>query len=113
MITAICILSLVVAILLYTNYNLLKKFEAQEDVVISQETILTGYLGYIDSLSKTIDYANEKLQKIDANGTFASDDEIGWFFTQLLSLQAQLNNFRVKTIKIENGNGNQEESEKE
>ena len=113
MVTAIIILSLAVLILLWTNYNLLRKFEKQEDVIETQEKILTGYLGYIDSLSKTIDYANEKLQKIDASGTFASDDEIGWFFTQLLSLQAQLNNFRVKTIKVEDANGSQEESKEE
>ena len=81
LVAAVCVLG-------YTTYNLLKKNEKQED-------ILASYLQYMDQLSKIIDHSNERLQKIDAKGTFASDDEIGWFFEQIKVIQERLNNFKI------------------
>lgn len=88
MILAIVILSLGVVVFLYTTLNLLRKNEKQEDV-------LAGYLTYMDNLSKTIEYMDQKLEKIDSKGIFKSDDEIGWFFDQIKVLQTQLNNFKL------------------
>jgi hypothetical protein len=83
------IVSVVVNIaLLYGARNLLRKNENQEDV-------LAKYLNYMDSLSKTIDYVDEKLKKIDIKGTFQSDDEIGWFFREVQSMQSKLSNFKL------------------
>jgi uncharacterized membrane protein YukC len=48
MIIAIIILSIVVVVLGYTTYNLLRKIEKQED-------ILSGYLDYLDKLSRVIE----------------------------------------------------------
>ena len=75
-------------ILLYGVRNLLKKNEQQEDV-------LARYLDYMDSLSKTIEYVDEKLKKIDLKGTFQSDDEIGWFFREVQGMQSKLINFKL------------------
>ena len=88
MIFAIVILSLGVVVFLYTTLNLLRKNEKQEDVLVE-------YLNYMDNLSKTIDYMDQKLEKIDSKGIFKSDDEIGWFFDQIKVLQTQLNNFKL------------------
>tara|TARA_B110000967_G_scaffold79705_1_gene82441 strand:+ start:1408 stop:1734 length:327 start_codon:yes stop_codon:yes gene_type:complete len=75
-------------VLLYGVRNLLKKNEQQEDV-------LARYLNYMDSLSKTIEYIDEKLKKIDLKGTFQSDDEIGWFFREVQGMLFKLLNFKL------------------
>ena len=75
-------------VLLYGVRNLLKKNEQQEDV-------LARYLDYMDSLSKTIEYIDEKLKKIDLKGTFQSDDEIGWFFREVQGMLFKLLNFKL------------------
>ena len=87
------IISLVVSVavnlvLLYGVRNLLRKNENQEDV-------LAQYLTYMDGLSKTIQYIDEKLKKIDLKGTFQSDDEIGWFFREVQNMQSKLTQFRL------------------
>lgn len=81
-------LGVLVLVLGYTTYNLLRKNEKQEDV-------LAQYLSYMDKISKQIEYSDVKLNQIDAKGIFKSDDEIGWFFEQIKNLQAQLNNFKL------------------
>jgi hypothetical protein len=84
----ISILSIIIILLVYTNYNLLKKNEKCEDIIKSYEN-------YIINLSNTIDFSSKKLKEIDRKGTFDSDDEIGFFFQQLKYLQEQLDNFKV------------------
>lgn len=73
---------------LYVIRNVLRKNEKQEDILVK-------YLNYLDSLSKTIAYIDEKLSKIDAKGTFESDDEIGWFFREIKGMQKGLTNFKL------------------
>jgi len=91
MITTIIILSVIVLALGYTTFNLLRKFEKQED-------ILAGYLDYLDKLSRVIEVSDEKLKQIDARGTFESDDEVGFFFQQIKGLQDILNDFQIKKL---------------
>ena len=88
MVVLISSLVIAVCVLGYTTYNLLKKNEKQED-------ILASYLIYMDQLSKIIEHSSERLDKIDNKGTFASDDEIGWFFEQIKVIQERLNNFKL------------------
>jgi predicted Holliday junction resolvase-like endonuclease len=84
----IVILSLVVCILSYISYNLFKKVEKLERIVDSQDQ-------YINRLSNTVNYTNKRLEDIDAKGTFQSDDEIGWFFESVKTLQRELNDFNI------------------
>ncbi len=86
MIWIISILSLLIILLGYTTYNLLKKNEQAEDLIISYEN-------HILNLSRLISQADEKLKEIDAKGLFDSDDEIGWFFKYVQEMQEDLNNF--------------------
>ena len=88
MVVLITSLVIAVCVLGYTTYNLLKKNEKQED-------ILASYLIYMDQLSKIIEHSDERLKKIDAKGTFKSDDEVGWFFEQIKVIQERLNNFKL------------------
>jgi uncharacterized membrane protein YukC len=90
MIILIIILTVLVLVLSYTSYNLLRKNEKCEDMIKSYEN-------YIANLSSTIEFSDKKLKEIDARETFKSDDEIGWFFNQVQYLQDELNKF--KTIK--------------
>jgi hypothetical protein len=88
MVTTIIILSVLVIILSYTSYNLLKKNEKCEDIIKSYEN-------YMINLSNTIDFSDKKIKEVDRKGSFESDDEVGFFFQQLKYLQEQLNNFKV------------------
>lgn len=85
-------LSVLVVILGFTTFNLMRKNEKQED-------ILAEYLTYLDRLSKTIDVSDKKLKEIDRAGTFKSDDEVGQFFDSIQKIQDILNDFKLKEIK--------------
>ena len=91
-IVLISTLSVLVVILGFTTFNLMRKNEKQED-------ILAEYLTYLDRLSKTIDASDKKLKEIDRAGTFKSDDEVGQFFNSIQKIQDILNDFRLKEIK--------------
>ena len=87
----ISILAVLVVVLGYTTFNLLRKNEKQED-------ILAGYMSYLDQLSRIIEISDEKLKKIDERGIFKSDDEIGFMYEQIKELQRILSNFRVDKL---------------
>jgi len=88
MIITIILLSILVVTLGFTTFNLLKKNEKCEDVIISYEK-------YLIELSKTIEYSDKKLKEIDIKGSFQSDDEIGFFFNEIKNLQNKLNDFKI------------------
>ena len=98
MITLTVILSLMVVILGYTTFNLLRKLEKQEDVINNQATILASYLSYLNKLSDIIEFSDKKLKEVDNKGSFASDDEVGFFFEEIKQIQGTLNQFKVKNL---------------
>ena len=65
---AIIILSILTVVLSYTTWNLLRKIEKQEDIILQ-------YDEYIKEFNKQIDIADERLKKVDEKGLFKSDDE--------------------------------------
>ena len=91
-IIVISILGILVVVLGFTTFNLLRKNEKQED-------ILSEYLKYLDNLSRTIEISEKKLKEIDNKGTFSSDDEVGFFFKSIQGIQEILNDFQVKRLK--------------
>jgi predicted house-cleaning NTP pyrophosphatase (Maf/HAM1 superfamily) len=89
MITAIIIsLSVLVVTLGYTTFNLLRKNEKAEDVINS-------YQVYIKDVSETIEFIDNRLEEIDQNGAFKSDDEVGFFFERVKVLHTALKSFKV------------------
>jgi uncharacterized membrane protein YukC len=92
MILTIIILSILVVILGFTTFNLLRKNEKQED-------ILTGYMAYLNKISNIIEVADTKMKEVDSRGSFKADDEVGFFFEQIQSIQTVLNAFNIKNIK--------------
>ena len=89
MITSIIIsLSVLVVTLGYTTFNLLRKNEKAEDVINS-------YQVYIKDVSETIEFIDNRLEEIDQNGAFKSDDEVGFFFERVKVLHTALKSFKV------------------
>jgi hypothetical protein len=49
--------------------------------------MVDGQDRYIQQFSTAVDVTNRRLGEIDEKGTFQSDDEIGWFFESIKTLQ--------------------------
>jgi hypothetical protein len=88
----ITIIILIVCVLGYIAFNLFKKVEKLEKIVDDQDR-------YITQFSSTVDFANRRLGEIDDKGTFQSDDEIGWFFESVKTLQNELNDFNLNRTR--------------
>lgn len=88
----ISVLGTSVVLLGFTTYNLLKKNEKQEDIVV-------GYLTYLDRLSRTIEISDKKLKELDRGGAFQADDEVGVIFKSIIQIQEILNEFNVTKSK--------------
>jgi hypothetical protein len=54
---------------------------------------------YLNKISQTIEVADKKIQEIDVKGSFKSDDEVGFFFQQIQSIQTILNTFIIKNVE--------------
>ena len=80
------VLGLLVVILGYTTFNLLRKNEKAEDIIISQNT-------FIENVSSQIENSEKRLNEIDEKGVFEGDDEIGWFFNEVKIIQNELDKF--------------------
>ena len=89
LIISVCVLSVLVVILGFTTFNLLRKNEKQEDIV-------AGYLAYLDRLSRTIEISDKKLKELDRGGVFQADDEVGQIFKSILQIQDILNEFNLR-----------------
>jgi len=87
----ISILSVMVVILGFSTFNLLRKNERSEDILLS-------FQKYLDQLSRIIEFSDEKLKKIDERGIFKNDDEIGFMYEQIKELQKVLSNFRMDKL---------------
>lgn len=84
------VLGLLVVVLGYTTFNLLRKNEKAEDIILSQNT-------FINKFSEQIDTTQKRLEQIDEKGVFKSDDEIGWFFNEIKVLQKKLSQFKINS----------------
>jgi hypothetical protein len=91
MIYIIIFLIILSAVLGFTTYNLLKKNEKQED-------ILASYMTYLNKISDIIEFSDKKMKEVDSKGSFKSDDEVGFFFEQIKSIQNILNSFNIKNL---------------
>ena len=72
----------------FTTFNLLRKVEKIEDVVIRYDRFISEFI-------KQLDNTDKRLKEIDEKGTFKSDDEIGWFFKQIKRLQSDVSRFKI------------------
>ncbi len=87
MITTI-LLSTAILILLYISWNLLRKNERLEAIIEYQQL-------FMNNIDEAVRFSSEKLKEIDVKGAFKSDDEIGWFFKNVLYIQQVLDEFKL------------------
>ena len=71
---------------IYANINMLKKSEDLEDNYRTLSTWFLSFKGQIDSM-------NSKMKQIDYKGSFEADDEIGFMFKEVKSIQEKLNEY--------------------
>ena len=86
----VVVLIVLVLVLSFSTYNLMRKVEKQEDIVV-------GYLSYLDRLSRVIEISDKKIKELDYNGAFKSDDETGTIFKGIQQIQEILNEFNVRS----------------
>lgn len=92
------ILILIIVVEGYVIYNLLFKVEKYETTILTQTQIL-------NSLYNVIYDMNLKLKEIDDRGTFESDDEVGFFFSELKQMQSTLNQYIESNVSKEEKTG--------
>ena len=89
----ILILSIILTVVLVASFfiirNALKRNEQLDD-------ILANYEAFITKQSDAINSMDIRLKQVDDKGIFYSDDEIGWFFKELKTIQEALNEFTLK-----------------
>ena len=88
---AISTLSAIVIVLLFAVANLMRKNEKQEDILVE-------YMKYLNKISQAIQISDEKLKKLDSQGRFEGDYEVGFFFKTVMVIQGMLNEFKIKDI---------------
>ena len=76
------ILIIIITVLGFAIWNLLKKNEALEDFISKQ--------------SEAINACDQRLKQIDDKGIFYADDQIGFFFKEVQKIQEALNEFTLK-----------------
>jgi hypothetical protein len=96
MIYIIAILSLLVVVLGFTTFNLLRKVEQGEDELKRRQEAIISYQEYINGLGSTVEFMTKRIDEVDAKGTFKSDDEVGFFFERLKMLNDMLRPYDVK-----------------
>ena len=74
-------------ILGYTTINLLRKVEKLEEII-------EKYDSHLNELSTQMELADARLKEIDFKESFKSDDEIGWFFEQVKTIQESISRFK-------------------
>ena len=87
-INIIIILTLVIG---YVIWNLMKKVEKLESMIDVQEK-------YIMDFYDLVKQSEIKIKEIDSKQLFQSDDEVGFFFTNLKTIQEALSDY-IKFIK--------------
>jgi hypothetical protein len=82
---------IIAAVIGYIIWNLLTKVEKLEKVIETQEKYILDFY----DLVKTSEI---KIKEIDSKQLFQSDDEVGFFFTNLKTIQEALSDY-IKFIK--------------
>ena len=79
-----------------TTFYSLRRINTYEDLLVE--------------ISDKTDFINKQLKQIDHKGTFESDDEVGFFFTELKELNSILNN--IFDTEVDDANKEEEKKEK-
>jgi len=89
MLALIILLAILIGVLGFSTWNLLKKLEKLEDTVQNQQK-------YVEDISNVLEDSSKRLREIDSKGSFSSDDEVGFFFENLKQIQNVLDAYILK-----------------
>lgn len=82
---------ILVGIVGYVIWNLMKKVEKLESMIDVQERYITDFYDLVKQ-------SEVKIKEIDSKQLFQSDDEVGFFFNNLKTIQEALSDY-IKFIK--------------
>jgi hypothetical protein len=88
MITTIIILSLILIVAGIAIRNLMVKVEIYEDITVDQTR-------YLQNISNTIRDSQKHLKSLDEKGVFQGEDEVGYFFNQMMNVQKELDQYML------------------
>ena len=78
---------LIISLIILTIYSILATYT----IFVSLKRI-NQYEDFILKFQQIVEYATERMNIVDNSGHYKSDDETGFFFTQLKELQLLFNN---------------------
>lgn len=84
----IIILSVIILTMGYVIWNLNRVVNAYEDT-------LNLYENWIETFASIVEKIDRDLDDLDNEGTFRSDDEIGYFFQSMYSILKRLENYKL------------------
>ena len=82
---------ILVGVVGYVIWNLMKKVEKLESMIDVQERYITDFYDLVKQ-------SEVKIKEIDSKQLFQSDDEVGFFFNNLKTIQEALSDY-IKYIK--------------
>lgn len=88
MITTVIILSLILIAAVIAIRNLMIKVERYEDITVDQTR-------YLQNISNTIRDSQKHLKSLDEKGVFQGEDEVGYFFSQMINVQKELDQYML------------------
>ena len=89
MITAIVILSILLIVSAYINWNLLRKVERYQD-------FSNNLSSWVDTLNQLVNKIVTQIDQVDQKGIFKSDDYVGSIYKDLSNLIKQLDNVIIR-----------------
>lgn len=89
MITAIIILSILLIVSGYINWNLLRKVERHQD-------FSNNLSSWVDTLNQLVNKIVTQIDQVDQKGIFKSDDYVGSIYKDLSNLIKQLDNVIIR-----------------
>ena len=85
---------ILIILLLFISYMLvlsMRRINQYEDLILQIQQIIT--------------FATDKMKHVDSTGHFESDDEVGFFFEELKSIQLSLDGVFEQTEESKNAKG--------
>tara|TARA_B110000977_G_C10990635_1_gene459766 strand:+ start:563 stop:859 length:297 start_codon:yes stop_codon:yes gene_type:complete len=88
MVTTIIILAITTLIGAIAIRNLMIKVERYEDITVDQTK-------YLQNISELIKDSQKHLKDLDEKGVFEGEDEVGYFFNQMMNVQKELDRYML------------------
>jgi hypothetical protein len=88
MVITIIILALTSLTAIIAIRNLMIKVEKYEDVTVDQTK-------YLQNISELIRDSQKHLKDLDEKGVFEGEDEVGYFFKQMMNVQKELDRYML------------------